>query len=78
MVETVPHPVSARARLVRPTAQGQESIRLALQTFDEAEDRLRSHIGSQAVDQMRRALESDWGDQFLDDRPEDTTPDAKT
>ncbi|MGH9894892.1 MAG: MarR family winged helix-turn-helix transcriptional regulator [bacterium] len=62
LVEVVPDPDSRRSRLVRPTARGRKSVRLALETFTQIETELRTRIGDRAVDQLRRALVSDWGD----------------
>lgn len=62
LVELVPDPDSRRAKLVRPTALGRDSIRVALDTFARLEAELRSRIGNPAVDQLRRVLAADWGD----------------
>ncbi len=62
LVEVVPDPDSRRSRLVRPTARGRKSVRLALETFSQVETELRTRIGDRPVDQLRRALASDWGD----------------
>ncbi|MGH8924781.1 MAG: MarR family winged helix-turn-helix transcriptional regulator [Acidimicrobiia bacterium] len=62
LVEVVPDPDSRRSRLVRPTARGRRSVRLALETFTQLETELRTRIGDRPVDQLRRALVSDWGD----------------
>ena len=62
LVEVVADPADGRSKLVRPTARGRESIRMALQTFTELENELRSRIGDRSVDQLRRALSAGWGD----------------
>jgi len=62
LVEVVADPADGRSKLVRPTARGRESIRMALQTFTELENVLRSRIGDRSVDQLRRALSAGWGD----------------
>jgi DNA-binding MarR family transcriptional regulator len=61
-VEVLPDPDSRRSKLVRPTTQGRESIKVALQTFAQLEKELRSRIGDRRVDQLRLALDTDWGD----------------
>lgn len=61
LVEVVPDPDSGRAKLVRPTTKGKESIRVALETFAHLEAELRGRIGSQNVDHLRTALEMEWG-----------------
>ena len=62
LVEVVADPADGRSKLVRPTGRGRESIRMALQTFTELENELRSRIGDRSVDQLRRALSAGWGD----------------
>jgi len=62
LVEVVADPTDGRSKLVRPTARGRESIRMALQTFTELENELRSRVGDGSVDQLRRALSAGWGD----------------
>jgi len=62
LVEVVPDPDSGRAKLVRPTTQGRESIEVALETFAQLEAELRARIGDRKVDQLRGALEAGWGE----------------
>jgi len=62
LVEVVPDPDDGRSKLVRPTSEGQKSIRVALQTFEGLENELRSRIGDRSVDQLRLALSAEWGD----------------
>ena len=62
LVEVVPDPDSGRAKLVRPTAQGRESIEVALETFAQLETELRARIGHRKVDQLRGALGTSWGE----------------
>ena len=62
LVEVVPDPDDGRSKLVRPTDRGRESIHVALRTFDSLEDELRARIGSRKVDQLRGALDADWGE----------------
>ena len=62
LVEVVPDPDSGRAKLVRPTTQGRESIEVALETFAQREAGLRARIGDRKVDQLRGALDASWGD----------------
>ncbi len=61
LVEVVPDPYSGRAKLVRPTTQGRESIEVALETFAQLEAELRARIGDRKVDQLRGALDTSWG-----------------
>ncbi len=62
LVEVVPDPDSGRAKLVRPTTRGRESIEVALETFAQLEAELRARIGDRKVDQLRVALEAGWGE----------------
>ena len=62
LVEVVPDPDSGRAKLVRPTTQGRESIEVALETFAQLEAELRARIGDRRVDQLRGALDASWGE----------------
>jgi DNA-binding MarR family transcriptional regulator len=62
LVEVVPDPDSGRAKLVRPTTQGRESIEVALETFAQLEAELRARIGARKVDQLRGALDASWGE----------------
>jgi DNA-binding MarR family transcriptional regulator len=61
LLEIVPDPDSGRSKLVRPTKGGRESNRVAVETFARLETELRSRIGDRPVDQLRRALASEWG-----------------
>ncbi len=61
LLEIVPDPESGRSKLVRPTRRGRKSNRLAVETFAQLETELRSRIGDRRDDQLRRALESEWG-----------------
>jgi DNA-binding MarR family transcriptional regulator len=61
LLEIVPDPDSGRSKLVRPTRRGRKSYRLAVETFAQLEAELRSRIGDRHVDQLRHALESEWG-----------------
>ncbi|GMQ84748.1 MAG: MarR family winged helix-turn-helix transcriptional regulator [Acidimicrobiia bacterium] len=62
LVELVADPNSGRSKLVRPTTQGRKSIDVALETFARLEKELRARIGERVVDQLRGALDADWGD----------------
>ena len=62
LVEVVPDPDSGRAKLVRPTTQGRESIEVALEIFAQLEAELRARIGDRRVDQLRGALDASWGE----------------
>lgn len=61
LVEVLPDPDSGRSKLVRPTALGKRSIKVATQTFERLETELRDGIGDRDVDQLRRVLDADWG-----------------
>ena len=61
LIEKVPDPTSGRSKIVRPTTLGEESIKVALGTFDRLEHELRSQIGNLSVDVLREVLEADWG-----------------
>lgn len=65
LVEVVADPESGRSKLVRPTALGRQSIEVALETFAGLEAELRVRIGDRSVEQLRRALSADWGDQSI-------------
>lgn len=62
LVEVVPDPASGKSKLVRPTARGRKSMRLALETFEQLEAELRARIGDRKIEHLRRALEAEWGD----------------
>jgi len=66
LLEIVPDPDSGRSKLVRPTNRGRESSRVAVETFAQLETDLRSRIGDRLVDQLRRALGSEWGSPRLE------------
>ncbi len=61
LVELIPDPTDARAKLVRPTAAGRKSIQVALDIFAERESGLEDRIGAEQVAALRSALSSDWG-----------------
>ena len=62
LVEVVPDPDSGRAKLVRPTTQGRETIEVALGTSAQLEAELRARIGDRKVDQLGVAREAGWGE----------------
>lgn len=61
LVEIVADPEDGRSKLVRPTSRGKESIAMALETFAGLEQELRARIGALRFDQLRRALDAEWG-----------------
>ena len=62
MVKVVPDPKIGRSELVVPTTLGLESVHLVLDIFGELKTELRFRSGDMSVDQLRRALEAEWGD----------------
>ncbi|WP_254125260.1 MarR family winged helix-turn-helix transcriptional regulator [Amycolatopsis sp. CA-230715] len=56
-----PDPSSTRSKLVLPTEAGLERLRIARRTLAEAERRLVDRLGEDVVDQLRAALDADWG-----------------
>lgn len=62
LVEVTPDPDSGRSKLVRPTTLGRKSIDVAIEAFAKLERELRSRLGDTTVDQLRRALDTEWGD----------------
>lgn len=65
MVELVSDPMSARSKLVKPTALGVESIEAALDIFSDIERELVARIGGDTLAAMRAGLAADWGDPTL-------------
>jgi len=61
LVELIPDPSDGRAKLVRPTATGRKSIKVALEVFTDLESRLEDQIGADQVADLRAALTADWG-----------------
>lgn len=62
LVSVAHDPRDRRAKLVRPTPQGRESIALAHEVFRELEATLEQRIGASVVNELRAALAADWGD----------------
>ncbi|WP_433543929.1 MarR family winged helix-turn-helix transcriptional regulator (plasmid) [Streptomyces sp. CA-294286] len=62
MLEQVPDPASARRRLIRRTAAGERVHRQAELILEGLEERLAERIGRDAVNALRAALETPWGD----------------
>lgn len=60
LVEQVPDPANASARLVRLTAEGRRNVAAALTAFADLEAELADRIGADMVAQLRAALERDW------------------
>jgi DNA-binding MarR family transcriptional regulator len=61
MVELSEDTTNRSAKLVVPTAEGQRSTKVALATFRDLEAELTQRIGADLLDQLRHALEQDWG-----------------
>ncbi|MFG3283254.1 MarR family winged helix-turn-helix transcriptional regulator [Streptomyces sp. NPDC048111] len=62
LLEQIPHPTSDRKRLIRRTQDGARAHRQALHALERLEAELAQRIGRQAVDALRTALETPWGD----------------
>lgn len=60
LVHLVSDPSDRRAKLVRPTARGRQSIGVAMEVFADLESRLESAIGDTRVGQLREILSADW------------------
>ncbi|MET0741593.1 MAG: MarR family transcriptional regulator [Candidatus Nanopelagicales bacterium] len=56
MVERVPDPADARARLVRITSKGAETVPLSKAVLSEIEAEWTEHLGKRRMDQLREAL----------------------
>jgi DNA-binding MarR family transcriptional regulator len=56
-VRRVPDPTDARARLVQMAERGQSVVALARQVEAEVEAEWRAHLGPEATEQLRAALE---------------------
>ncbi|MFI0259649.1 MarR family winged helix-turn-helix transcriptional regulator [Streptomyces sp. NPDC017056] len=61
LLEQVPDPASARQRLIRRTEEGERAHRRAVRILEQLEERLAGRIGREAVDALRAALETPWG-----------------
>ncbi|MFE0821584.1 MarR family winged helix-turn-helix transcriptional regulator [Streptomyces sp. NPDC058847] len=61
LLEQVPHPASARQRLIRRTQEGENAHRQAGVILERLEEQLAERIGREAVDFLRAALEAPWG-----------------
>ncbi|MGW8375558.1 MarR family winged helix-turn-helix transcriptional regulator [Streptomyces sp. ODS28] len=62
LLEQVPHPDSARRRLIRRTPEGERAHRRAGRILDRLEEELTARIGEDAVTALRAALERPWGE----------------
>lgn len=62
MVRVDPDPGSVRNKLVRPTSQGLDRLRLARELLADLERRLGERIGVRRLEQLRVALDIDWGE----------------
>lgn len=60
-LEAVPHPASARQRLIRRTEQGRHVHEQAEHILRRLEDELAERIGQDGVTALRAALETQWG-----------------
>ncbi|GGR33258.1 MarR family winged helix-turn-helix transcriptional regulator [Streptomyces netropsis] len=60
-LEQVPDPASARQRLIRRTVEGERAHRQAGAILERLEDQLAERISREAVDALRAALETPWG-----------------
>lgn len=61
IVEVVPHPESARSRLVRPTRRGLARMLAAQAALIDLEEDLVGRLGAERVDLLREILAADWG-----------------
>ncbi len=61
IVELVPDPDDGRAKLARLSRKGAPLQRRARKILDDLESELGSRIGRRRVQQLREALEQDWG-----------------
>ncbi|KUL38873.1 MarR family transcriptional regulator [Streptomyces sp. NRRL F-4489] len=61
LLEQIPHPASARQRLIRRTADGERAHRQAEAVLARLEECLAERIGPQAATALRAALEQPWG-----------------
>lgn len=61
VLRTEPDPSSTRSKLVMPTEAGLTRLRIARRTLAEAEQRLVDRLGEDVVEQLRAALDADWG-----------------
>src|SRR5829696_1193902 len=57
-VERVPDPTDRRAKLVRATARGRETIPIALGAIAEMEERWRARVGEDGMRRLRELLDS--------------------
>ncbi|UQA92353.1 MarR family winged helix-turn-helix transcriptional regulator [Streptomyces halobius] len=61
LLEQVPHPASARQRLIRRTQEGEHAHRRAGLILERLEEQLAGRIGQDRVDALRTTLEARWG-----------------
>lgn len=61
LVTQIPDPTDKRANRIVFSEKGAQLINAALETLREAEQVLAMRIGYDSLDQLRRALGSDWG-----------------
>jgi DNA-binding MarR family transcriptional regulator len=62
LLEQVPHPTSARQRLIRRTAKGARAHQQAELFLERLEAQLAERIGQEVLDALRAALETAWGE----------------
>ncbi|KOT96202.1 MarR family transcriptional regulator [Streptomyces rimosus subsp. pseudoverticillatus] len=60
LLEQIPDPASARQRLIRRTAQGESAHRRAECFLQDLERQLAERIGHEAVNTLRKTLETPW------------------
>ena len=65
LVELVPDPDDGRAKLARLSKIGAPIQLMALEILGELEEQLGERIGKRRVQQLRAALEQDWGDSII-------------
>ncbi|MFI5801794.1 MarR family winged helix-turn-helix transcriptional regulator [Streptomyces sp. NPDC051561] len=76
MLEQVPHPTSARQRLIRRTPEGERVHRRAGLILEALEAQLAERVGRETVDALRAALEAPWGPPPEVDLPQTQSPEA--
>jgi DNA-binding MarR family transcriptional regulator len=65
LVELVPDPDDGRAKLARLSKTGAPIQLMALEILGELEARLGERIGKRRLQQLRSALEQDWGEPVI-------------
>lgn len=62
LVDLVPDPEDGRAKMARLSANGAPIHKMAINILGELEVELGKRIGKRRIQQLREALEADWGD----------------